>query len=132
MENKLKHLEFIQNTIIRMGSNSFLIKGWTITLVAALFALSAKDANINYALISYVVIPVFWALDGYFLSKERQYRYLFNQVAAKEENQIDFAMHTSSFKAFECTWLAGIISITLVLFYGISVVATIIVMSLFK
>jgi len=28
-----------------MNVNSFLLKGWAITLVAALFALAAKDAN---------------------------------------------------------------------------------------
>lgn len=74
MDAKLKHLEFIQNVITRMNSNSFLIKGWAITLVSALFALAAKDANINYVLISYIVIPVFWVLDGFYISRERQYR----------------------------------------------------------
>ena len=47
MENKRKHLEFIQSVIARMNSNSFLIKGWSITLVSALFALAAKDSNLN-------------------------------------------------------------------------------------
>lgn len=42
-ENKIKHLEFIQLTIIRMNVNSFLVKGWLITLVAAVFVLSQKD-----------------------------------------------------------------------------------------
>ncbi len=41
MENKNKHLEFIQMAITRMAANSFLIKGWSVTLVAALFALAA-------------------------------------------------------------------------------------------
>jgi hypothetical protein len=45
MESKLKHLEFIQNVITRMNTNSFLIKVWVATLVSALFALAAKDAN---------------------------------------------------------------------------------------
>ena len=72
MDNhKLKHLEFIQNIITRMNSNSFLIKGWSITLISALFALAAKDSNINYVLITYVVIPVFWLLDGFFIATER-------------------------------------------------------------
>ena len=44
-ENKIKHLEFIQLTIIRMNVNSFLVKGWLITLVAAVFVLSQKDTN---------------------------------------------------------------------------------------
>ena len=48
MEQKMKHLEFIQNVITRMNSNSFLIKGWAITLVSALFALAANGSNIHY------------------------------------------------------------------------------------
>ena len=45
MENKLKHLEMIQGIINRMASNSFALKGWSVTLVAGIFALSSKDAN---------------------------------------------------------------------------------------
>ena len=41
-DKKLKHLEFVQNVITRMNTNSFLIKGWSVTLVAAIFALSAE------------------------------------------------------------------------------------------
>ncbi len=32
MEQKIKHLEFIQAAINRMAGNSFLLKGWTVTL----------------------------------------------------------------------------------------------------
>jgi hypothetical protein len=45
MENKRKHLEMIQGVINRMARNLFFLKGWTTTLIAALFALAAKDAN---------------------------------------------------------------------------------------
>ncbi len=31
MENKRKHLEFIQAIISRMASNLFFLRGWTIT-----------------------------------------------------------------------------------------------------
>lgn len=132
MENKLKHLEFIQNVITRMNSNSFLIKGWTITLVSALFALAAKDANLNYVLITYVVIPVFWLLDGFYISQERQYRDLYSEISAKGENDIDFNMNASSFCKGNRTWLAGVFSKTLIPFYGISIVTTLLVMFLFK
>ncbi|MEN9881470.1 MAG: hypothetical protein RLZZ308_653 [Candidatus Parcubacteria bacterium] len=37
-ENKRKYLEFIQNAISRMSSNLFYLKGWTITLIAGLYA----------------------------------------------------------------------------------------------
>ncbi len=132
MENKHKHLEFIQNVITRMNSNSFLIKGWTITLVSALFALAAKDANVNYVLISYIVIPVFWVLDGFYISRERQYRDLYSVVTKKDEALIDFSMDASVFSKSNRTWLAGIFSQTLIPFYGISVAATLTVMFLMK
>lgn len=131
-ERKLKHLEFIQNVITRMNSNSFLIKGWTITLVSALFALAAKDANLNYVLITYVVIPVFWLLDGFYISQERQYRDLYSEVAVKGENDIDFNMNASGYCKGNRTWLAGVFSKTLIPFYGISIATTLLVMFLFK
>ena len=45
MEKKLKHLEFIQKTIERMAKNSFLLKGWSLTLTTALIAISVKEKN---------------------------------------------------------------------------------------
>jgi len=128
MESKLKHLEFIQNVMTRMNSNSFLIKGWTITIVSALFALAAKDANVNYVLVSYIAIPVFWILDGFYISQERQYRDLYKEVTLKQENNIDFNMDASGYCKGNRTWLTGIFSKSLIPFYGISVAATLIIM----
>jgi len=132
MESKLKHLEFIQNVITRMNANSFLIKGWSITLISALFALAAKDANINYVLISYVVFPIFWILDGFFISTERQYRDLYKEVTLKSNEEIDFKMDASEYKTGKNTWVSGIFSKTLIPFYSISIVTTLIVMFLIK
>ena len=39
---QLKHLEFIQNVITRMNTNSFQIKTWAVTLVSALLAIFAS------------------------------------------------------------------------------------------
>ncbi|EAS40399.1 hypothetical protein C9J48_27375 [Photobacterium profundum] len=128
MESKLKHLEFIQNVITRMNSNSFLIKGWAITLISALFALAAKDANIQYVLITYIVIPIFWMLDGFFISQERQYRKLYEEVCLKRESEIDFSMNASKFSSGRNSWSSGILSKTLFPFYGITVAVTVIVM----
>lgn len=125
---KIKHLEFIQNVITRMNSNSFLIKGWTITLVSALFALASKDANINYVLVSYVVIPAFWVLDGFYISRERQYRDLYLNVRVKKEEDIDFDMDASKYCVGDRTWPSGILSKTLIPFYGVSIGAVLIVM----
>src|SRR5438105_6535541 len=111
MENKQKHLEFIQSAVGRMASNLFLLKGWTITLLAALFALAAKDSNKVYFLIAYLPALMFWMLDGYFLSQERRFRALYDMVRTLEEGDIDFSMDTSAFKnEIPNTWLGAIFS----------------------
>jgi hypothetical protein len=127
MENKIKHLEFIQQVITRMNANSFIIKGWTITLIAALFALAAKDANENYIIVSYIPIPIFWILDGFYVFQERQYTELYKNIAAKDPNDIDFSMDASRNSNY---WLEGIFSKTLIAFYGASIIVTIIVMKI--
>jgi len=128
MENKRKHLEFIQGVITRMNTNSFMIKGWVITLVSALFALAAKDANKMYVLIVYVPIPLFWVLDGFYLSKERQFRELYKKVAGMKEQDIDFLMNIKEYNLGRNRWVRAIFSITLIPFYVTLIAVTLIVM----
>lgn len=129
-EDKRKHLEFLQNVIARMNTNSFMIKGWAITLVSALFALAARDANPKYVLITYVVLPVFWIIDGFFLATERQYRALYNEVRSRPETNIDFSMDASQYATGDNTWVSGIASKTLFPFYGVALLVTACVMFL--
>ncbi len=133
MENRQKHLEFIQSAVGRMASNLFLLKGWAITLIAALFALSAKDSKDAYFLIAYIPAIVFWGLDGYFLSQERRFRSLYDRVRKLEESQIDFSMDTSPFKNDDRnTWLGAMFSPTLSIYYGALIVTMVIVMLLIR
>ncbi|MES2238666.1 MAG: hypothetical protein V4497_00250 [Bacteroidota bacterium] len=126
-EQKIKHLEFIQNTITKMGNNSFLIKGWLISIVSALYALSAKDSNSNFIIISYLAIPVFWLLNGYFLSQERKYRTLYDAVRLKNENQIDFDMNTKNYNNGRNTILSSLFSISIFPLYFTMFIITLIV-----
>lgn len=131
MENKQKHLEFIQAVINRMAGNSFLLKGWAITLVAALFALSAKDTNQSYIFIAYFPVIIFWILDGYFLSQERLFRDLYNHVRKLDEKEIDFSMDTSEYKKEKKnSWRYSIFSVTLRFFYISLVVVMLLVLYL--
>lgn len=128
MGNKHQHLELIETVIARMNHNSFLIKGWTVTIVAALFALAAKNTNHAYALVAYVPLVAFWILDGYFISKDRQYVQHFEHVRQLSEDAVDFSMSTEKFKTGRNTWIAGIFSKTLIPFYGVLVVLCLVVM----
>jgi hypothetical protein len=129
MDKKQQHLAFIQNTIDRMASNLFLLKGWTITLIAALFALAAKDSNDAYFLIAYFPAGMFWVLDGYFLSQERRFRSLYEHVRKLDESQIDFSMDTRDFaKVPGNTWIGAFFSKTLLIYYGALIVTMVFVM----
>jgi hypothetical protein len=128
MENKIKHLEFIQLVITRMNVNSFLLRGWSVTLVAALFAFAAKDTNIEYVLITYISTPLFWILDGYYLGQERKYRDLYNSIRLKDEIEIDFDMNATIMNNNKNSWISSILSITNLIFYGTLIAITLVVM----
>ena len=80
-EKQIKHLEFIQGVITRMGSNSFQMKGWMITIVSALLAIYADNNNLLYPLLGLLPTVIFWGLDAYYLQQERMFRGLYNNVA---------------------------------------------------
>ena len=133
MDNKRKHLELVVSVINRLAGNSFLIKGWAITIVAALFALAAKDKELSFVYVAYFPIIAFWALDGYFLRQERLFRKLYEHVCSLDESTIDFKMDTSRFQQEVGSWLATCFSTTLLWFHAaIFVTTAVVAVLLFK
>jgi len=129
MENKenikdfmIKELEIIQGIINRMAHNSFLIKGWTITLVVVILLLKE---NKYY---TFIPILVFWFLDAYFLRLERLYRRLYNWVKDNRLKTEDFLfdLNYKRFEKEEQSMLRIMFSITLILFYGSIFILTLI------
>lgn len=92
MDKKVKHLELIQNVISRMAGNSFMMKGWATVLFAGVCAL-ANEENGDLILLG-VCIPLtcFWGLDAYYLSRERLYRDLYEEVLKMNQDEIDFSL----------------------------------------
>ena len=101
-----------------MAGNLFFLKGWSVTLIAGIFALAAKESSEFYLILAYFPILMFWGLDGYFLSQERLFRALYNDVRKKEDSQIDFSMNTEPHKR-DCrnVWWGAMGSGTLAAFY---------------
>ena len=83
----------IQGIITRMASNSFSLKGWAVTLVAAIFALTWTNISRGFLLIALIPIFAFWALDAYYLNLERKNRKLYDKVRKMDEAEIDFSMN---------------------------------------
>ena len=128
MQNKTKHLELIQGVVNRLSTNSFLLKGWSVVLISALFALSAAGSNRAFVFLAYLPAIVFWGLDGYFLWQERLFRALYDRVRATDEDAIDFSMDISIVKYTVAAWPAVTLSITLLAFHGVLLAAIIVVM----
>ena len=116
IEAKIKHLEFIQSTINRMANNSFLLKGWSVTLVGGLLALSFKEMNRFYVYVSIAILFFFWVLDGYYLARERLFIKLYDEVRIKV-GETDFSMGTERLQK-RGDWFNCAFSRTLILFYG--------------
>lgn len=107
----------IQGIITRMADNSFKMKGWVITILAALAALSVDKTNIDYLRIGMLPIIGFWYLDAFYLRQERLFRKLYDAVAKKEEENIDFSMNTQPYKDQVKSIVGVMFSKTLRVFY---------------
>jgi len=125
MENKenlkeytLKEIEIIQDIIKQMAFNSFMIKGWAITLVVVTLLL--KGTEKYQVWIAFIPLIVFWFLDAYFLWQERMYRKLYEWVInnrLKTEEYL-FDMNAYRFKDKVQSRVRIMFSITLGWFYG--------------
>lgn len=58
-ESKIKHLEFLQNCISRMANNSFIFKGWALTIVSAITTCAITMKGFYIALMAFLPAFVF-------------------------------------------------------------------------
>jgi hypothetical protein len=132
--DKAKHLEFVQSAISRMATNSFVLKGWTVTLVAALFALAAKDSNRRFALLALFPALTFWGLDAYYLRQERLFRNLYDKLrglSAEEYEKADpFSMSTAKHSHEVAGWFRTLWAPTIFFLHGVVVAAVLVVIAL--
>lgn len=118
----LKHLEFIQAVIARLANDSFLMKGWALTVSGAIFGFAASHLSWPIATVGLLPAITFWFLDSYFLRQERLYRSLYNSVARRDPSVSAFSMNPSAYKSVN-TWPRALWSVTLSWFYGVLIVA---------
>lgn len=115
MNSNEKHLEIIQNVVNRMAGNSFLLKGWSLTLVAGLFALAASDSDTRIAFVALIPVLAFWGLDAYYLWQERLFRDLYDAV--RNNKVCNYSMNTSDSDSKK-TWRDALVSGTVFGFHG--------------
>lgn len=69
----IKHLDLYQGVISRMAKNSVSSKQWCVVLISAIFALVAKDAKVDFAVLAIIPLFLFAFLDTYYLAMERKF-----------------------------------------------------------
>jgi len=113
----LKEIEIIQDIIKRMAFNSFVIKGWAITLVVVALLLKGTGYQVG---IAFIPLVIFWFLDAYFLWQERMYRKLYEWVIKNrlKTDKYLFDMNAYRFEDEVQSRFRIMYSITLGWFYG--------------
>lgn len=120
-----KEIDLIQGVINRMASNSFLLKGWTVTIIVAVLALTKDTIVTNdvtyFALTLLIPLCVFWYLDAFFLHKEKCYRELYKWVIENrpKSNELKYDLNYKRFENDVDSILKIMRTSTIGIFYGI-------------
>ena len=126
----IEHLKMIQAVINRMAQTSFIIKGWSITVVAAILTYSIVS-NRSLGLLALFPSVMFWCLDSYYLWQERLFRGLYEAVRSHSIDIPEFSMNTKPCRSSTPNWFKTLFSRTELAFY-ISMLAFILIVSLLK
>lgn len=94
--NQIKHMEMIQAVITRLAGNSFLVKGWAVTIATALLGFAVSRNESRLAWIALAPVLLFWWLDAYYLYAERLFRGLYEQVRRSDPKVEPFYMAATS------------------------------------
>lgn len=132
-EYMFKEIEIIQNIIKRMTLNSFVIKGWAITLIVV--SLLLKDSDKYKIWITFIPLLFFWFLDAYFLRQEKLYRKLYDWVVINRLKTDEYLLDMKAYRfknevqsipriMFSITlgWFYGSIAILVIIYILISLI----------
>ena len=99
-----KEIDLIQACINRMAQNSFIVKGWTITLITVILALLPEKIDLRLLCAIVIVATVcFWYLDAFFLRTERLYRWKYEWVIANRPKSEEYCYDLNPYN--EKMWL---------------------------
>lgn len=126
----IDHLKMIQAVISRMSQTSFIIKGWSITVVAGILTYSIVS-NRGLGLFALFPCLMFWCLDSYYLRQERLFRRLYEAVRSHSIDIPEFSMNTEPCRGSTPDWFQTLFSRTESAFY-ISMLAFILIVGLLK
>jgi len=134
IELRLRHLDMIQAVVARQGQNSFAVRGWSVTVVSAVFAVAVTQDEAPRATVLVALAPtlIFWAMDAYYLWQERLFRALYADAArrardaASEPDVQLFDLNTGPYLATVTSWWRTLFQPTVVAIPAVLVVVVLV------
>jgi hypothetical protein len=111
-DDRVEHLKMVQAVIARMAQNSFLLKGWSVTLVTAMNALAISGKRPGYAILALFPALAFWGLDAFYLRQERLFRALHQTIVEGGIEITPFSLRTDAVQGKVQSWVETAITFT--------------------
>lgn len=105
-EQRLEHLKMIQKAIERMAQNSFLLKGWSVTLTTGMLAVAVEKNKGAFAILALLPAAALWGLDAFYLRQERLFRGHHDNVCTTfgTSDPVTFSMDTRQVTGVQRSW----------------------------
>lgn len=132
MNETTEHLKMIQGVINRMAQTSFILKGWSLTIVIAILGFASNLSNGQFGLLALFPAFLFWGLDAYYLHQERLFRCLYEKVRLDPSGAEipSFSMDTTPCKYKDNSWWRTLVRPTIGLFHFVVVILILVVATL--
>jgi len=128
---RLEHIKMIQAVVTRMAQNSFLLKGWSVTLSVGILSAAASAKEASFALLALLPAVVFWGLDAFYLRQERLFRALHDDVCGAFGNDpVTFSLQTGKVEPTVKSWYKTLFAKTIVWLHAPLIVSILLVAGL--
>ena len=130
-----KEIDLLQSCIDRMAKNSFMIKGWFVSIYAVILALLPEKVDVMLLCVVLIVVNIlFWYLDGVYLRDEKIYRRIYQWVVeARKQNdrelmyQLELNLYKNKIGTMDSVGKI-MLSKSLFIFYAIQLAVLLVVM----
>jgi len=125
LEILAKEASIIQGIIKRKSTDSFLIKGWTVTLIVATLILQGEKFQV---LVAFIPLMSFWFLDAHYQQQISLYKKLYKWDIANRLNTDEYLLNMDAkgrFKGQVPSRPQHMIADKLISFYGAMIILTV-------
>lgn len=135
-EDRRQNLSFIQNIINRMAGASSNSKTWLLPIATAAYGYAIANKSIMVTALGMIATFILALLDAGYLTNERRYRQLYNQVISNPNVAAPFSLSCYREGKTRCArfkeYMRALKSWSIVLFYGALLLTGIAIMLLLK